>query len=74
MQPPTKYEPAIKTEKVLSLEGLPAVFEREFDVGVRIGRLRDSSLIARRIAPIRLAICAAPDYLARHGLPQPPRR
>ena len=72
MQPPTKYEPAIKTEKVLSLEGLPAVFEREFDVGVRIGRLRDSSLIARKIGPIRLAVCAAPDYLARHGVPKTP--
>jgi DNA-binding transcriptional LysR family regulator len=41
----------------------------EFDVGVRIGRLLDSSLIARRIAPIRLAICAAPDYVARHVRP-----
>ena len=57
---------------MLSLEGLPAVFEGEFDVGVRIGRLRDSSLIARKIAPIRLAVCAAPDYLARHGVPKTP--
>ena len=48
------------------------LLEGEFDVGVRIGRLRDSSLIARRIAPIRLAICAAPDYVARHGLPRTP--
>ncbi len=31
-----------------------------------------SSLIARRIAPIRLAVCAAPEYLARHGVPQMP--
>jgi DNA-binding transcriptional LysR family regulator len=48
------------------------LLEGEFDVGVRIGRLRDSSLIARRIAPIRLAICAAPAYLARHGAPKTP--
>jgi len=39
---------------------------------VRIGRLRASSLIARRVAPIRLAVCAAPDYLARHGEPKTP--
>jgi DNA-binding transcriptional LysR family regulator len=48
------------------------LLEGEFDVGVRIGRLRDSSLIARRIVPIRLAVCAAPDYLARHGVPNTP--
>jgi len=39
---------------------------------VRIGRLRDSSLIAGKIAPIPLAVCAAPDYLARHGVPKTP--
>ena len=48
------------------------LLEGEFDVGVRIGRLRDSSLIARRIGPIRLAVCAAPEYLARHGEPKTP--
>ena len=48
------------------------LLEGEFDVGVRIGRLRSSSLIARKIAPIRLAVCAAPDYLARHGVPKTP--
>src|SRR4029077_12268804 len=46
------------------------LLEGEFDVGVRIGRLRDSSLIARRIAPIRLAVCAATAYLAPHGAPR----
>jgi len=48
------------------------LLEGEFDVGVRIGRLCDSGLIARRIAPIRLAVCAAPDYLARRGTPRTP--
>ena len=48
------------------------LLEGEFDVGVRIGRLRDSSRIARKIAPIRLADCAAPDYVARHGMPKTP--
>jgi len=48
------------------------LLEGEFDVGVRIGRLGDSSLIARRIAPVRLVVCAAPEYLARHGVPQTP--
>jgi DNA-binding transcriptional LysR family regulator len=39
---------------------------------VRIGALADSSLIARRLAPARLVLAAAPDYLERHGTPQSP--
>ena len=38
----------------------------------RIGALADSSLVARRIAPIRRAICASPRYLAEHGAPRSP--
>jgi DNA-binding transcriptional LysR family regulator len=48
------------------------VIEEGFDLAVRIGHLEDSSLIARRLAPVRLALCAAPDYIARHGTPQTP--
>jgi DNA-binding transcriptional LysR family regulator len=44
-----------------------------FDVAIRIGRLKDSSLIARRIAPIRHAVCASPDYFREHGKPNTPR-
>ena len=36
--------------------------------------LRDSSLVARRLAPIRTVLCAAPAYLERHGAPQDRRR
>lgn len=43
-----------------------------FDVAVRIGELEDSSLIARRLAPVRHAVCASPDYVARHGAPERP--
>lgn len=41
-----------------------------WDLAIRIGTLADSSLTARSLAPIRVALCAAPDYLARHGTPQ----
>ena len=43
-----------------------------FDVGVRIKPLQDSSLIARRLAPSRALICAAPAYLEAHGAPVRP--
>ncbi|SFM36567.1 LysR family transcriptional regulator [Rugamonas rubra] len=42
------------------------------DVAIRIGPLRDSNLVARVLAPSRLVICASPDYLAAHGVPQHP--
>ena len=44
-----------------------------FDLAVRMGALPDSALIARRIAPLRLAVLASPDYLARRGSPKVPR-
>ncbi|QDM14725.1 LysR family transcriptional regulator [Tardiphaga sp. vice352] len=42
------------------------------DVTLRIADLESSSLIARRIVGIDRVICAAPDYLARHGTPATP--
>lgn len=43
-----------------------------FDLAVRIARLPSSSLISRRLGGTRLALCASPDYLARHGTPRHP--
>lgn len=44
-----------------------------FDLAVRIGNLADSSLIARRIAPVRRTLLASPAYLAQRGQPEHPR-
>jgi len=42
------------------------------DVGLRIGTLTDSSLIARRLVPVKRVVAASPGYLSRHGTPQVP--
>ena len=46
------------------------LIEEGWDLAVRIGRLKDSSMIARRLAPCRAVVCAAPAYLRAHGRPQ----
>ncbi|OZI67230.1 LysR family transcriptional regulator [Bordetella genomosp. 11] len=39
------------------------------DVGFRAGQQPDGRIIARRVLPIQLIVCASPDYLVRHGAP-----
>ena len=48
------------------------LMQEGFDLAVRIAILPDSSLIARRLAPIKTIICASPVYLEQKGLPQCP--
>jgi DNA-binding transcriptional LysR family regulator len=43
-----------------------------FDMAVRVGRPASSSLIARKLCPVRIFPVAAPDYLAQHGVPGRP--
>lgn len=47
--------------------------EEGFDLAIRITRLEDSSLIARRLSPFSVTICASPDTLETLGTPQKPQ-
>ena len=43
--------------------------EEGFDVSIVIASEPKATLVARRLAPIRQTLCAAPSYLRRHGAP-----
>jgi DNA-binding transcriptional LysR family regulator len=48
-------------------------FSKALDAGVRYGKLADSTLVALPLVPDnRRTLCAAPDYIARHGRPSTP--
>ena len=40
-----------------------------YDVGIRVGRMKSSSLVARPTAPLPFVVCASPEYLRRRGQP-----
>lgn len=43
-----------------------------FDCAIRVGHLRDSNLVAKRIGPICGTLVASPDYIRTHGSPEAP--
>ena len=43
-----------------------------YDCGIRVGFLKDSTMIARRIGPIYGKLVASPDYIREHGEPEAP--
>jgi DNA-binding transcriptional LysR family regulator len=48
------------------------LFEAGYEMAIRVGRLPDSSLMARRLCTIPLRICASPSYWGRYGRPDRP--
>lgn len=63
--------PDLKIELTLNDRFIDPI-EEGVDVTIRIGILADSSLIARRLAPARRVLVAAPEYLKRRGVPSSP--
>ncbi|MEM1377519.1 MAG: LysR family transcriptional regulator [Pseudomonadota bacterium] len=58
------------TVNMLLSDDLVDIVGEGFDVAIRIGELADSSLVARKLAPVRRVLCATPAYLAEHGKPE----
>jgi len=66
-----RQHPQVEVELSLNDRKVDLV-EEGFDLAIRVSNLADSSLIARPLAKVRDRLCAAPDYLLRHGVPQHP--
>jgi DNA-binding transcriptional LysR family regulator len=58
--------------EMLFVDRVVNAVEEGLDVAVRIGHLRDSSLVAIRIGEVRRVVCASPQYLRRNGVPRAP--
>jgi DNA-binding transcriptional LysR family regulator len=62
----------------IQLELLPTdrvidMIEEGVDIAIRIGRLGDTSFMARKIGEDKRLICASPSYLAKYGTPRTPQ-
>lgn len=68
-----QQQPGVNVDLTLD-DRLVDVVSEGFDMAIRIGRLAESSLVARKLAPVRLVVCGSPDYLAEHGVPQTPQQ
>jgi len=60
-----KANPEIRLE-ITSEDRFVDLVEEGFDVAIRITRLADSGLIARKLAPFRVFVCASPEFMASH--------
>jgi LysR family transcriptional regulator, regulator for bpeEF and oprC len=50
----------------------PDLIATGFDAAIRVGRLNDSTLVARRVGLLRGVCCASPEFIAKVGMPQTP--
>lgn len=61
--------PTVTLELLLEERAVDLATER-VDVAFRDGRLEDSQIIAKQLIPMRMQVCASPDYARRHGVPE----
>ncbi len=67
----TAAHPEVRLDIVLTDKVIDLMDERA-DVAIRVGPMRPSQLMARKLGQSRMAVVAAPTYLARRGVPQTP--
>ena len=67
----TERHPQVQLQLVAS-DRFDDFFHEQIDLLIRVGELKDSNMVARRLAVSRRVFCASPDYLAREGVPNTP--
>ena len=67
-----KHYPKVRCKLNLNDRNIDLVADN-IDVGIRIGELPDSNLVAQYIGEVRRVVVASPHYLKNHGIPQHPR-
>jgi DNA-binding transcriptional LysR family regulator len=67
----TAAHPEVRLDIALTDRVIDLMDERA-DVAIRVGSMRPSQLMARKLGQSRMAVVAAPSYLARRGVPQTP--
>ena len=72
LKPFQEAHPKVGIELHLS-DHYVSIIEQGFDLAIRFGTLKDSSLMAKKLMDMRMIYCAAPEYLARHGTPREPQ-
>lgn len=60
------------TAELFLSDSFADLVEDRIDVALRVGRVREASLVARRLTSVRLLLCASPAYLAARGHPKSP--
>jgi DNA-binding transcriptional LysR family regulator len=63
--------PDVKFEVIVS-DRVVDLVEEGFDLAIRVGPVGSDRLVARRLGSMRLLLCAAPSYLAKHPAPRRP--
>ncbi len=58
---------------LLLYDRVVSLLDEGIDVGIRIGQLEDSSLVAQTMGHIRRVVVASPDYVQRMGMPRHPK-
>jgi DNA-binding transcriptional LysR family regulator len=67
----SRLYPRIQIELQLD-DAVSDMIAQRYDVGIRVGPMRDGSMVVRDIAPLHFVVCGSPGYLAERGLPRLP--